>query len=938
MIGQTVSHYRIIAKLGSGGMGVVYEAEDTRLGRRVALKFLPEKLAQDPRTLQRFEREARAASSLNHPSICTIYEVEEHDHQPVIVMELLEGQSLKDRIQRGAIAVDDLLEFGIQISDALHAAHAKGIIHRDIKPANLFLVDGGRVKILDFGLAKVMPGHLPEGAEDGESLTMDGVIPGTTAYMSPEQVRGEEIDARSDLFSLGVVLHEMATGNRPFTGENRVLLMNAILNAKPPGPSRVNQALPASLDPIIARLLEKDRAKRYQHAADLCSDLKRLKHQKESGQATVAIAVPAARRKRHLAGWKLALSAGIVVITIAAATFFYSHRTKELSEKDTIVLADFTNKTGDPVFDGTLRQGLAVQLEQSPFLSLVPDQRIQQTLSLMGQPPDAKLTPEIARELCQRMGGFAALDGSIASLGSQYVLGLKAANCRTGETLAEEQVQAARKEDVLKSLSGASAKLREKLGESLSTVQKFDTPLEQATTASLEALRAYTAGIHVNSPRGSAAAVPFFKHAIEIDPKFAVAYAALGRMYGDIGENALSAESTTRAYELRDRTSENEKFFISASYDLQVTGNLEKARQTCELWAQAYPRVMAPHGFLAGIIYPALAEYEKSVEEANIAVRTEPDFAIGYAVLASSYMALGRIDEAENALRRASEYKLQNPFIPIERYSIAFLKGDKAGMEREATQAKGEGGVEDWMFNSQGLVLAYFGHLKEARKMSQRAADLARQANQRETAALYETDAALREAFFGNALPARQRAMAALAISTSRDVEYAAAYALALSGDSSRSRSLVDNLSKRYPEDTWVIFTYLPTLRAQLALNRNERSKALELLEAPIPYELAAGTRSRRLYPVYVRGQAYLTTGRYADAILEFRKILDHRGIVVTEPIGALAYLGLSRAYALQSDIAKAKAAYRDFLTLWKDADPDIPILKQAKAEYAKLP
>lgn len=938
MIGQTISHYRIVEKLGDGGMGVVYKAENLKLHRYVALKFLPEGVAAGSTALRRFEREAQAASALNHPNICTIYEVEEHNHQPVIVMEVLDGESLKDRIRRGPISIGELLEVGIQVSAALEAAHAKGIIHRDIKPGNIFIVGGGWVKILDFGLAKVSPGHLPENGIDEESLTLEGIIPGTTAYMSPEQVRGEDIDSRSDVFSLGVVLYEMATGTRPFAGKNRVLLMDAILNARPVEPSHVNQSLPASFDPMIARLLEKDRALRYQHAADLCSDLKRLKLERQSGQGSVAIAAPSARKKSSLPGWKLALSAGIVVITFAAATFLYPRRTKALSEKDTIVLADFTNRTGEPVFDGTLRQGLAVQLEQSPFLSLVPDQRIQQTLQLMGQPPDAKLTPEIARELCQRMGGFAALDGSIASLGTQYVLGLKAANCRTGETLAEEQVQAARKEDVLKSLSDASAKLREKLGESLSTVQKFDTPLEQATTASLEALRAYSAGLHVHSPMGSAAAVPFFKHAIEIDPEFAVAYAALGRMYGDIGENTLSAESTTKAYELRDRTSENEKFFISASYDLQVTGNLEKARQTCELWAQAYPRVMAPHGFLAGIIYPALGEYEKSVEEANIAIRIEPEFAIGYAVLASSYMALGRMAEAENTLQKAAESKLQNPFIPIERYSVAFLKGDSAAMQNEAAHAQGQAGVEDWISNAQGMASAYVGHLQEARKMSQRAADLARQANQRETAALYETDAALREALFGNTPVARQRATAALALSTSRDVEYAAAYALALAGDSSRSRSLADDLSKRYPEDTWVTFSYLPTLRAQLALNHYERSRAIELLEAAIPYEFAAGTRKRRLYPAYVRGQAYLTTGQGADAVQQFRKILDHRGILVSEPIGPLAYLGLGRAYVLQGDTAKAKAAYQDFFTLWKDADPGIPILKQAKAEYAKLP
>jgi DNA-binding winged helix-turn-helix (wHTH) protein/predicted Zn-dependent protease len=638
--------------------------------------------------------------------------------------------------------------------------------------------------------------------------------------------------------------------------------------------------------------------------------------------------------------WKLIIPASVTVLALAIGSYFYYHRTLKLTDKDTIVLADFTNTTGDPVFDGTLRQGMSVQLEQSPFLSLISEERIQQVLRMMGQPVDARLTPVVAREVCERTASAAVLEGSIASLGSQYVLGLRAKSCRTGDVLAEEQAQAARKEDVLNTLGQIASKFRTRVGESLTMVEKYDTPLAEATTPSLEALRAYSAGWKVNSAIGSAAAVPVFKQAIEVDPKFAMAYALLGRMYGDIGESALSAESTTKAYQFRDRASDDERFFISASYDMQVTGNLEKAQQTCELWVQAYPRAIAPHAFLSGIIYPAFGKFETAAEEAAITTRLDPDFPIGYGNLASSYIALGRLDEAETTIQRAFERKLQRPFFPVQLYAVAFLKDDKTGMERLVAQARGKLGVEDSMSDSESSVLAYSGHLEQARKMSQRAADLARQADHRERAALYETNAALREAFFGNALPARQRAMAALEPSTGRDVEYAVAFALALSGDSSRSQTLADDLSRRFPADTRVAFTYLPTLRALLALNHSEPSKAIELLRTAIPYELASGTgavRAHRLYPAYVRGEVYLAAHQGQEAAVEFQKILDHRGIVVSEPIGALAHVQLGRAYVLAGDKDKARVAYQDFLMLWKDADPDIPILKEAKAEYARL-
>ncbi len=643
--------------------------------------------------------------------------------------------------------------------------------------------------------------------------------------------------------------------------------------------------------------------------------------------------------------WWLIVAAAAAVPALALAGYFYFHRAPKLTDKDTIVLADFANSTGDLVFDNTLRQGLAVQLEQSPFLSLISDERIQQTLKLMAKPADARLTPEVSREICQRTASAAVLDGSIASLGSQYVLTLRAKDCRSGDVLDEEQVQAARKEDVLNALSQIASRFRTRVGESLSTVKSHDTPLAEATTPSLEALKAYSVGWQVSFSSGSAASVPFFQRALEIDPNFASAYAALGRMYGDIGESALSAKNTGKAYQLRDRASDQEKFFISLSYELQVTGNREKAQQTCDLWVQTYPRAWFPHALLSGAIYPELGKYEKSVEEAKIAIGIDPDFSIGYGILAGSYVALERISEAEKTLQRASERKLDIPDFYVLRYVIAFLKDDKAEMEREASESREKPGVDDWMSNAEGFVSAYSGHLEEARKMSRRAADLARKADRREAEALYETDAAVREALFGNVTTARQRAGDALELSRGKDVEYGAAFALALSGDSSRSQTLTDDLSRRFPEDTIVRFTYLPTLRALLALNRSEPANAVELLQTTIPYEggspMEGGSEvllgAGNLYPAYVRGVAYLAARRGREAAAEFQKILDHRGTVISDPVGALAQMQLGRAYALAGDKDKARTAYRDFLALWKNADPDIPILKEVQREYGSL-
>jgi DNA-binding winged helix-turn-helix (wHTH) protein/Tfp pilus assembly protein PilF len=643
--------------------------------------------------------------------------------------------------------------------------------------------------------------------------------------------------------------------------------------------------------------------------------------------------------------WKLIVPAIVAVLVLSAGGYFLLRRTPKLTDKDTIVLADFNNTTGDSVFDGTLRQGVAVQLEQSPFLSLVSEERIQQILKLMAKPADARLTSEIAREICERTASAAVLDGSIASLGSQYVLTLRAKDCRTGDVLDEEQVQAARKEDVLNALSQIASRFRTRVGESLATVKSHDTPLAEATTPSLEALKAYSAGWQVTFSSGSAAAVPFFSRAVEIDPNFASAYAALGRMYGDIGEPALSAQNTSQAYQLRDRASDQEKFFISLTYDLQVTGNLDKAQQTCDLWVQTYPRAWMPHALLSGGIYLPLGKYAESVEENKIALGIDPDFSIGYSNLATSYMAVERTDEAGKALQQAFERKLEIPDLFVLRFVMAFLKGDKVGMERTSALARERPGAGDWISNSEGFASAYSGHLEAARKMSQLAADLARKTQRRDTEALYEADAAVREALFGNVLTARQRAVEAIELSKSKDVAFGAGFALALSGDSSRSQALREDLSRRLPEDTRVQFTYAPTLRALLALNHSQPLKAVELLQTTIPYELGNPSEggsefllgAGNLYPAYVRGLAYLAAHQGAEAASEFQKILDHRGIVISDPIGALAHLQLGRAYAMSGDKAKAKSAYQDFLNLWKDADPDVPILKEARAEYTKL-
>jgi eukaryotic-like serine/threonine-protein kinase len=957
-------------------MGTVYLAEQQEPIRRcLALKVI--KLGMDTgQVLARFANERQALAMMDHPNIARIFDAGATvKGRPYFVMEYIEGAPITQYCDGKRMTTGERLALFLAVCRAVQHAHQKGVIHRDLKPSNVLVTEHDGIpvpKVIDFGIAKATD----KWAVENTLLTQFGQIVGTPEYASPEQadtVTGD-VGAGSDVYSLGVLLYELLIGVTPFdTAALRNVglaeMLRIIREDEAPSLSRKLSSMGAAASKIAARrqtdsvslrrlvdgdlnsitmkAVEKARERRYNSVSELAADIQRhIEHRPVLASAPSRLYRARKLLRRHRLATFGTIAGFVFVVLSGVTAWSLSNRDSatrtRLTGKDTIILADFDNKTGDPVYDDTLRQGLSVELQQSPFLSLISDRQVQQTLALMGQPKQARLTPEIAQQVCERTGSAAILEGSIARLGSQYVLGLRAKSCNTGNVLDQEQVQAARREDVLNSLSQIGRKFRARVGESLATVQQHSTPLEEATTPSLEALKLYSTGWKLTLSSAYALAIPFYQRAVQIDNQFAMAHANLGFVYGGVGKSALSSESTTRAWQLRDRVSDRERFFIDFTYYRQATGNLEKAFETLELWAQTYPRGAEPdpQDLLGGLSTAGTGRLERGIEQSEKTIAANPGLVIGYTNLARNYFHLDRFREAHDTLQRAAARKLEFPELLVYGYNIAWLNGDDRQMHQAVAMVRGKRGVaEHRVANAEALALAHSGQLQNARRISSRAVDMALQEGQRETAATYQAAAAVWEALYGNAAEAKKIALGSLALANGRDVQYAAGLALAFSGETSRSEALAGDLEKHFPEDTFAKFTYVPVLRALSALAQGKPADSLEVLQTTLRYELAPNGLNFNFYlgglhSAYVRGQAFIATHQYVEAAAEFQKILDHRGIVGADPIGALAHLQLGRVFALSGDKTKAKAAYRAFFALWKDSDPHVPILKRAKAEY----
>ena len=930
-----LGEYEVLCKLGAGGMGEVYRALDMRLRREVAIKILPGCASSDPERLRRFEQEAMAAAALNHPNILAVYQMGTHEGAPYLVSELLEGETLREVINRGRIELRKTIDYGMQITHGLAAAHEKGIVHRDLKPENLFITKDGRAKILDFGLAKLQQ---PSSASAHSALTLGnetepGMVMGTAGYMSPEQVRGQTADHRTDIFAFGSVLYEALTGERAFHKPTSAESMTAILREEPVPIGQIAPQTPAALQRIVQRCLEKNPEQRFQSATDLAFALDALSDSGTLIASATAHLEGSSGRNKYLA----IAAVVIVALGLISGAYFYLHRPAKLTDKDTIVLADFDNKTGDPVFDDTLRQALSASLRQSPFLNVLSDNKISATLQLMMRPASTRLTPEIVREVCQRADGKAWIGGSIVGIGSQYIVGLRAVNCQNGDTLAQEQVTAVGKDTVLDALGQVVTKLRGQLGESLSSVQKFDMPLSQSTTSSLEALKALTLGNKALYENGTNAAIPFYQHAIELDPDFSAGYVALGKMYSNLGQMARAEQFFTKAYALRQHTSERERFDIESMYHMFVTRDFENSSRVFREWLGSYPRSSAALGNL-GNIYSFLGQPQQAVELDRQSLLQRPEDVVGYMNLARSLMEANRLQESRKTIQDAFDHKLDAEPLHSNLYLLALLANDSGGMAEQVAWSEGKPEATQDFLSLQSSVEAYFGHLHKARDLSRRAVEAADRADNKEAASSERMREALSEAAFGNLPEARREAITTLnQPGVGYEAQASAALIFAWLGDAARSQSILDKLGKRFPQGTLVQSVVLPTVRARIELARNNPERAIELLQASIPYELTDVSFNACLYPAYVRGEAYLAAHNSPAAALEFQKVLDHRGLVGPCETAALAHLGLGRAYATGGDSAKAKVVYEDFLTLWKDADPDIPILQQVKSEYSRL-